>query len=71
MELEQKQNLLHVFSNIIRKPGAAELESNDLKYFLPLDDYIKAADPKTYLIIGDRGTGKTKLFHVFDQEICE
>lgn len=65
MTLEEKIQLLNIFSRIAPENAAAEDEDESLiSYFLPLRSYSKLADEKVFLITGGRGAGKSELFRV-------
>ena len=69
MNLEQKYKILEGIARCVPENGAGEDEENLLQNFLPLRSYGKLADPKTFLITGGRGTGKTALFRMLTD--CE
>lgn len=64
MEIEKKYKILEEISRCVPENGSGEDEENILRNFLPLRTYSKLADPKIFLIIGGRGTGKTELFRI-------
>ena len=69
MNFEQKYKILEGIARCVPENGAGEDEENLLQNFLPLRSYGKLADPKTFLITGGRGTGKTALFRMLTD--CE
>lgn len=64
MEIEKKNKILEGISRCVPENGSGEDEENILQNFLPLRNYGKLADPKNFLIIGGRGSGKTELFRI-------
>ena len=54
-----KLQILKIMSEI---KAVAENENSNLGDFLPLKNYAMLRDPGRFLIIGGRGTGKTRLF---------
>ena len=67
MNQEEKQALLEILSQITPGDAAAESEQNTLEDFLPLKDYQQVVAPKNFVILGDRGAGKTKLFNALNE----
>ena len=67
-ENESNKELLDSIVKIDKGFGASELEyqdENDLtKYFYPRKDYKYIFDKSKFLILGDKGVGKTALFSV-------
>lgn len=67
---EQKQKLIEIFSQISPESAAAEYEFNDTgsltKNFYPRKDYRFIFDKTKYLILGEKGVGKTALYAVLN-----
>lgn len=65
---ENKRQILDVFSKIAPDSAAAEYEFQDLeqlsKNFYPRKDYRFIFDKTKYLILGEKGVGKTALYAV-------
>lgn len=55
-------NKLEILQTIAEIKTIAENEQADSKDFLPLKKYDALGNPNLFLIIGGRGTGKTRLF---------
>lgn len=66
MEFESKLRILQGIAECVPENGSGEDEKDEdlLQNFLPLRSYAKLADPKTFLITGGRGAGKTELFRI-------
>ncbi len=64
MNIEVKCRILEGISKCAPENASGEDEENLLLNFLPLRSYNKLADPKSFLITGGRGSGKTELFRV-------
>lgn len=64
MDFQEKKEILQQIGNCVSENGAAENEENLLQNFLPLRDYNKLAEDRTFLITGGRGAGKTELFRI-------
>lgn len=64
MDFQEKIEILQQIGNCVSENGAAENEENLLQNFLPLRDYNKLAEDRTFLITGGRGAGKTELFRI-------
>ena len=49
--------------------GSAEAEPDDrfLESYLPVPDHARALEPEVFLIIGERGAGKTELFRAIQK----
>lgn len=66
--IESKRQILEVFSKIAPESAAAEYEFQDLgqliKNFYPRKDYRFIFDKTKYLILGEKGVGKTALYAV-------
>ena len=64
MDIQEKKEILQQIESCVSENGAAENEENLLQNFLPLRDYNKLAEDRTFLITGGRGAGKTELFRI-------
>ena len=60
-----KSKILNTISKI---EATAEYEYSRLEDFLMMKEYTLMRDPKRFLILGGRGSGKTRLFKTFNQE---
>ncbi|MBK8855392.1 MAG: hypothetical protein IPN10_15165 [Saprospiraceae bacterium] len=71
-EIEDKKSLIEVISKIAPELAAAEYEFQDLKNlesnFYPRKDYRFIFDKTKYLILGEKGVGKTALFAVLNNQ---
>ena len=54
-----KQEFLNTMASV---SAIAENEEDCLEYFLPLRSYMALGDPNRFLVLGGRGSGKTRLF---------
>lgn len=65
---QHRRQILESLEHLSPGEGAAEREASDpaslLKNFLPTPTFKRALDPNAFLIIGERGAGKTELFRV-------
>ena len=61
-------NKIEVLQGMAEIKTIAENEENDSKDFLPLKSYEMLGDPNRFVIIGGRGTGKTRLFCTLQKE---
>lgn len=71
MNTEEKKTILQEIARISGEAGdssrgIAEYEENRLEDFLMLDEYTRLQDPRKFLILGGRGSGKTRLFQTFN-----
>lgn len=55
-------NKLRILEVIAGLSAIAENENTDLEDFLPLRDYAVLREPNKFLVLGGRGSGKTKVF---------
>lgn len=60
-----KSTILRTISKI---EATAEYEQDRLEDFLMMKEYSMMQDPKRFLILGGRGSGKTRLFKTFNVE---
>lgn len=60
-----KSTILRTISKI---EATAEYEQGRLEDFLMMKEYSMMQDPKRFLILGGRGSGKTRLFKTFNVE---
>ena len=65
MTVEEKKTILSV---IQKNVGIEEDAPIQLKDFLLLPEYKRLQDEQCFLILGERGTGKTCLFNMFCSE---
>lgn len=63
-----KLNKSTILSTISKIEATAEYEQDRLEDFLMMKEYSLMQDPKRFLILGGRGSGKTRLFKTFNQE---
>lgn len=63
-----KLNKSAILSTISNIEDTADYEENRLEDFLMMKEYSLMQDPKRFLILGGRGSGKTRLFKTFNQE---
>ena len=63
-----KLNKSTILSTISQIEATAEYEQDRLEDFLMMKEYSLMQDPKRFLILGGRGSGKTRLFKTFNQE---
>lgn len=61
-------NKFAILSTISKIEATAEYEQGRLEDFLMMKEYSLMQDPKRFLILGGRGSGKTRLFKTFNQE---
>ena len=54
-----KQEILNTMASV---SAIAENEEERLEDFLPLRSYMALGDPNRFLVLGGRGSGKTRLF---------
>lgn len=71
MKTEEKKTILQEIAQISGEAGdsscgIAEYEENRLEDFLMLDEYTRLQEPRKFLILGGRGSGKTRLFQTFN-----
>jgi hypothetical protein len=70
--IEDKKSLIEVISKIAPELAAAEYEFEDLNKlksnFYPRKDYRFIFDKTKYLILGEKGVGKTALFAVLNNQ---
>ena len=71
MKTEEKKTILQEIAQISGEAGdsscgIAEYEDDRLEDFLMLDEYTRLQDPRKFLILGGRGSGKTRLFKTFN-----
>lgn len=65
MTVEEKKTILSVLRENV---GIEESAPIQMKDFLLLPEYKKLQDEQCFLILGERGTGKTCLFNMFSSE---
>lgn len=69
-ESDEKKTFLTVLSSVVPDLAAGEYEFGSLtnlkKYFYPRRDYRFIFDKNKFLILGEKGAGKTALFAVLD-----
>lgn len=65
MKVEEKKAILSILMKYV---GIEEDAPVQLKDFLLLPEYKKLQDEQCFLILGERGTGKTCLFNMFSSE---
>ena len=65
MTVKEKESILSVLRENV---GIEESAPVKLKDFLLLPEYKKLQDEQCFLILGERGTGKTCLFNMFSNE---
>lgn len=59
---------LQILKTMVSLQTVAENEDSRLCDFLPLESYRLLGDPNRFLILGGRGTGKTRVFHTLLEE---
>ena len=64
MKTEEKKTILQEIAQ--SSCGIAEYEDDRLEDFLMLDEYTRLQDSRKFLILGGRGSGKTRLFKTFN-----
>ena len=61
-------NKFAILSTISKIEATADYEQGRLEDFLMMKEYSLMQDPKRFLILGGRGSGKTRLFKTFNQK---
>ncbi|WP_165076046.1 MULTISPECIES: hypothetical protein [unclassified Desulfovibrio] len=64
MDSLNKEAILKTIASI---ETSAEYEPNRLEDFLMMKEYSYMRDPKRFLVLGGRGSGKTRLFYTFTE----